>query len=433
MFAGIAKVDITPEYAVTMEGMIREHKSEGVHDRLYARALALANSTDPESKFVIVSVDVCVLVDTQLLRARQAASRRTGIPVEQIIIAATHTHSGPATVGIFDDAEEGYTEKLLEQLTEVIAQATGNLRPALLGCAAGQEDTVSQYRRLLADDGHVVMNWEPFPPERIMGPLGVIDPELGVLKVSPTEAPDEVLSLLFNHAGHPNVMSGENYLLSADYPGKATALLDAELGGMSMFVNGAQGTMDIDGLRDRDWEGVDRIGNALATAAAKTARAITPADAIIRGGHIRYTLPARQISDKEYAWAQVILAVTGGKVQALADGVGDDYLALLYTELRGIQDKPAPIEQSCFAIGDTALLSMPFELYTEVGMVIKQQSPFTHTWILGLANGEFGYVPTRKAIAEGGYAEVTRRLDDSAAEIITAKSLELLGKVFAEK
>ena len=85
--------------------------------------------------------------------------------------------------------------------------------------------------------------------------------------------------------------------------------------------------------------------------------------------------------------------------------------------------------KSCLAVGDCAFLSFPGELYTEIGQAIKAASPFKHTYILGLANGHIGYVPTRKAIHEGGYAEDTRGVDETAEEIIVQKSLDLLRQV----
>ena len=113
----------------------------------------------------------------------------------------------------------------------------------------------------------------------------------------------------------------------------------------------------------------------------------------------------------------------------LADGVGDDYLARLYREIHQTEDQPFEIEQLCFAVDDSAFVSFPGELYTEIGMRIKGASPFRRTYIVGQGNGRVSYVPTRKAIAEGGYSEGVRRLDDSAEEITFARSLELLQAV----
>jgi hypothetical protein len=432
MLAEAAKVDITPAQPVWMDGMIRSHRSVGVHDPLFARALVLGESSDPSTMLAIVSADVCTLRERDSGAVRQAVARLTGISAQRVVVAATHTHSGPATLGHFNPAEDEYTERLCRQLAALVAQAADNLRPAAVGCASGREETISHYRRLLADDGCVVMNWEPYPPEHIAGPLGEADPEVGVLKAVAAKDPRKVICILFNHAGHPNVMSGDNYLLSADYPGVAARLVEHECGGVAMFVNGAQGSVDIDGLRHRDWDGMERAGTALARAVTETASTIaTTASAALRTAAVSYTVPARTITDEEWAWAREVLERTGGAVQALADGVGEDYKAVLLRELRQAQGRAIPVEQICFSIGDAAFITFPGELYTEIGMRIKAESPFRRTYIMGLANGELGYVPTRRAIAQGGYAEDVRRVDGSAEEIVVRQSLALLGKVRA--
>ncbi len=431
IFAGTAKIDITPLGSVWMDGMIRTHPSCGIHDPLFARALVLANSADLAQAFAIVSVDVCALAANDTHAARQAAAAKTGIPAAHIIIAATHSHAGPATFGFFNPREASYGQELVSKIAAVIEQAVHHLQPAAVGYAAGTEETISHYRRLLADDGHVVMNWESYPPEHIVGPLGVTDPELGVLKVTAAENSQAVMALLFNHAGHPNVLSGDNYLLSAEYPGVAERLLEREFGGTAIFVNGAQGDIDIDGLRDRDWEGMERLGNALAQAVAETARAIVPSQAtIVRGASVKYTVPSRKITPAEWQWAEQVLRETGGVIHPLADGVGDDYKAVLYRQLRQAEGRDIEVEQNCFAIGDCAFISFPGELYTEIGQRIKAESPFQYTYLVGLANGYIDYIPTRQAIGEGGYAEDTRRVDAAAEDIIFEQSQALLHSVY---
>ncbi|MDD3927891.1 MAG: hypothetical protein PHT33_14670, partial [bacterium] len=264
-----------------------------------------------------------------------------------------------------------------------------------------------------------------------VGPLGEPDPEVGVLKITESDNPGKTVCILFNHAGHPNVMSGDNYLLSGDYPGEAARLLKERFGAMALFFNGAQGTVDIDGLKDRDWEGVDRIGRALADAVAGIVEGLHPdREAVIKSASVSYMLPSRKITSDELSWADEVIRCSGGEVQALPDGVGDDYKANLYKRLYLRQNEDIPAEQVCFSIGDTAFISFPGELYTEIGMHIKEASPFKHTYILGLANGTVGYVPTRKAIAEGGYAEDTRYVDASAEEVVIKQSLALLNQVF---
>lgn len=433
MFAGVGKTDITPRTDIWMDGMLRAHPSEGVHDRLYARALVLSNTAAAREAFVLVSVDVCVLGAEMTRAVQRGVEARAGIPASHIILAATHTHSGPSTLGLLVPKEESYVQELTGKLIALIANAAQDLAPVKAGVTTGREETISHYRRLLADDGHVVMNWEPFPPEHIVGPLGVADAEVGVVKVvaDTPGGPGRVLAVLFNHTGHPNVLSGDNYLFSADYPGLATQLLEEEFGGIALFFNGAQGSVDIDGLRDRDWEGLDRTGRALARSVSEAARTIVPAGSLaLRGACAAYALPGRRITDDEWRWAQEVLAQTSGAVAAVADGVGDDYKAALYQQLRDEGPRALPVEQICLAFDDSALLTFPGELYTEIGQHIKAHSPFKHTFIIGLANGYVGYIPTAQAIIEGGYAEDTRRADAAAEQVVVEHSLDLLHCVY---
>jgi len=423
-------MDITPAGPVWMDGMLRSHRSTGVHDPVFAKALVLSGGEQMSDACAIVSLDVCGLSASDCGKIRTMAEKQTGIPYGRIIVTSTHTHSGPATVGYFNPREDAYLKDLQEKTAALIKKAALAMVPAAVGCGSGKEDTISHYRRLLADDGHVVMNWEPWPAERIVRVLGVIDPDVGVIKIVASGGSAQLLGLLFNHPGHPNVMSGDNYLINPDYPGRAEALLEKEYGGTAMFVNGAQGTMDIDGLKDRDWSGVERIGRALAEAVKKTVQAIIPrAEARLRVGSHQYSVPARKISDKEKAWAEEIMKKTGGAVKPVADGVGDDFKAGLYLQLLQVQNQAISLEQICLAFDDYAFISFPGELFTEIGMAIKAESPFRHTYILGLANGTVGYIPTRRAIGEGGYATEIRKTDDSAEDIVVAQSLELLRSV----
>jgi neutral ceramidase len=436
MFAGVGKTDITPQDNIWMDGMLRAHPSEGVHDRLYARVLVLSDSADAREAFALVSVDVCVLGDETTRAVRQGAEARIGIPAAHIIVAATHTHSGPSTDGLLVPREEAYVHGLTAGLITLIQDAARNLQPVKLSATSGREETISHYRRLMADDGHVVMNWEPYPPEHIVGPLGVADSEVGVVKIVAADdpgGPERVLAMLFNHTGHPNVLSGDNYLFSGDYPGLAAQLLEEEFGGVALFFNGALGSVDIDGLRDRDWEGRDRTGRALARSVSEAARASAPAEALaVRGAAAAYALPGRRITDEEWRWAQEILAQTQGLVAAIADGVGDDYVAALYRRLHEAGPTDLPMEQVCLVLDDCALLTFPGELYTEIGQHIKAHSPFRYTFIIGLANGYVGYIPTRKAIAEGGYAEVTRLVDAAAEQAVVEHSLAVLYRLHGE-
>jgi hypothetical protein len=465
MFAGTAKIDITPQRSVRMDGMIRAHGSAGVHDPLYARALVLSESRDLSAAFALISVQVCAIGAADAASIRQRASARSGIPAGRVVVACHHNHSGPATHGFFDPAETEYIEELSGKLAVLVADAAGSLEPCAVCCGLARNEEISEYRRLLHRNGHVVMNWEPYEPGEIVQRLGEADPEVGVCKIVAADDPSRVLCLLFNHAVHPNVLSGDSYLLSGEFTGLAEQLLEAELGGAAIFVNGAQGSIDVDGHGPRDWAEMERLGRLLAGSAAEAARSAMSPSGVIASGSVHsatlrrdsseaisapgvsmrpglgaslrvartaYTVPRRRIGPEEREWAEQILARTGGTITPMADGVGDDYIALL---LRDIWEagETIPVEQTCFVLGDCAWLTFPGELYTEIGLRIKAASPFAHTHIVGLADGYMGYVPTQQAIAEGGYAEDTRRVDAEAEEIISERSLALLRSIHTDQ
>ncbi len=429
MIAGSAKIDITPIENVWMAGMLRAHQSEAVHDHLYARALVLSDTEDMSGAYALVSVDVCFLNEKVTEKARSLIESKTGIPAGHTVIAATHTHSGPSTDESGQLAEESYLRELVDKVVNAAEQAASKAKPAMVGTGHGSENTISHYRRFISDDGKIVMIWEQNPDECPMRCLGKIDPAVGVLRVADADNPEQTIAVLFNHAGHPNVMSGDNYLISADYPGITVEQVEAHCGCNAMFMNGAQGTVDIDNWRYRDWDGMVHIGKTLADEVNGVLDGISVSAETVRGARIEYTLPPRMLSDEELAWADRILAETGGAFECVADGVGDDFKAVFYRKLYEKQSVNVDVEQICIAMGDTAFISFPGELFTEIGMRIKEQSPFAHTYILGLANGYIGYVPTRDAVEQGGYEVDTRCVGDDAEDIIVEHSLKLLDMV----
>ncbi len=428
LMAGAAKVDITPKGNVWMDGMPRSHASEGVHDPLFARALVASNAEDKKSKIALVSCDVCAF-DTPLIgEIRKAASEKTGIPVENMVIAATHTHSGPAVHGFFNPKAEEYEAKeFAPKVIQAICQANDALAPAAIGCGTGVEDTISYYRRLWTKDGQIIMNWIEYPAEDIVGPAEEGDSEVGVVKVVSADHPNSVIAIVYDHPGHPNVMSGENFQISGDYPGLSSKIIEDKFGGVAMFVNGAHGSVDIDGLKDRDWEGVDRTGNALGNAVINAVAKITlQKDVKIAVSQRQFTVPVRTMTEKELAWAKNIMKNASGEIETLADGVGDEWTANLFLELDKKKGQILELELVGIALGDMAFISFPGELFNEIGKKIRKQCPFKYTYSIDCANDYVGYFPTKKAIGEGGYAVLTRNCDDTAETTIIENSLDIL-------
>ena len=426
---GVGQIDITPEVGGWMDGIPRAQGSTGIHDRLYARAV---DFDDGQTKAVIVSCEIIGLSNEMADEVRATAEKQTGVPAKNIFLACSHTHSGPATIGYFSPADEKYVANLPKKLVKAIKEAVKKLQAVKIGTGCGQEKTVSHYRRLKTKEGKIVMNWEQFDPEIIVGPAGEPDHEVGVMKIVAAENENKVLGTVFHYTGHPNIMSGENFMISGDFSGRAAAIVEKESGAPALFINGAQGSSDIDGLKHRDWEGVQRAGKALAEEVLKTTKNIREftdeVNIVIRARQIE--VPMRNVSDEEVAWAKKVLAESTGETITLADGVPDEFKAKLIMELRPKRGQTMLVELGGLAIGDMAFISFPGELFTEIGQSIKKASPFKYTYIMGLTNGSNGYFPSTKSISEGGYAVDTRRVDPPTEEIITEAAVDLLGQLF---
>src|SRR4051812_20241064 len=133
--AGAAAVDITPSnFPVIANAMFEERTATNAFDRLHARAVALDDGTE---RVVIAVVDSCMLPRDLIDQAKLTASKATGIPVERMLVSATHTHSAPSAMGCLGSrVDTNYVRFLPGRIAEAIQQAVENLAPARVGWGA---------------------------------------------------------------------------------------------------------------------------------------------------------------------------------------------------------------------------------------------------------------------------------------------------------
>ena len=424
--AGAAKTDITPDYPVWLDGNPRDRKSEGVHDPIFARALALESADGP---FALVSLDLCVLPDDVSDAMRRLITERAGVPVERQVIACCHQHSAPAAYGYFCPREEAYVQWLLPRVAETVRRAREAVVPARSGSGSGEEFTISEYRRLWLKDGRIVNNWDSFTPEELAGPAGIMDPEVGVVRID--RADGKPIAILYNHAGHPNTPPGNWFQVSADYPGVAGDYIEREWGGVAVFTNGAQGSVDVPAFRERDWEGMARKGEWLAREVLNVARRIVPSDGTLSVTRSQFSVGMRNISPDYLAWCRETAAKPSDP-RTIRDGVDEAIYARMCLDLVAMGRSSFDVEMTGFRIGDAAFVAFPGELFTEIGRRIKALCPGRRTLIVDLANGCVGYVPTRRAVHEGGYESrpgMGSRLEEGADDIIVEQAGRLLARL----
>ena len=227
--AGIARTVITPPVGIDLCGYAgRIPGNTGVHDDLQAKAIVLDGGG---IRSAIATLDLVGLNADQVAWIRQEASGKTGVPAENILIGASHTHAGPAsqTIRACGCAEESYVGSLLRWIVEVIDAASENLRPVKFGFGAGKSTMAINRRQ--AHGGSGIDLGE--------NPDGIVDHEVAVWHFA--DESGKPFATIFNYACHAVVMGGDNRLVSADWPGVAQRMIEERVGGQAMFLQGCCG------------------------------------------------------------------------------------------------------------------------------------------------------------------------------------------------
>ncbi len=436
MQAGFSRVDITPELGAPIEGNFRaDNLSQGVYQRIYSHSACFSKGNN---YCTLTSLEVCGISGRQVREIRERVSRHTPLNPDSILIAATHTHSGPVT-GILPsgNADRQFPERLVNQVSDSIIDAYHQMEPVEVYFGKGEDHNLSHNRRLWTKDGKLRMNWEKIDPALLKGEAGPIDPEILVL--SCRDLRGKVKGILINFTLHPAILAGDNNLISGDFVGFTWR----ELAGRYyedkpeiIFFNGAEGNINhIDPYspdRKRGFEEAGRIGRLLAEDVSR----IMAQSKKIEAGRLNFlrqeiALKRRKISQDKIHWAKDILAGWDGKPLSLVDGFPDEAYAQATLTLASLQEEPVRTEVRIIQIGLVKLTTLPGEFFVEYGLKIKQMAGRTKTMVIGLANDYIGYVPTRRAFEEGGY-EVTlgyqSYLDENTGEVI----LKEMEKLFSE-
>lgn len=385
--AGSAAVDITPDEAVHLSGYASRTKPfVSVASPIYAKALALEDATGRRA--VLLTTDLVgfnVPVADAILAAVTA---KTGLRREQVLLTASHNHSGPrlslssdARVNV--SAEEAaknakYTRALGEKLAAVSAEALGRLEPARLSWGAGFAPFVMN-RREPTDRGIVLG----------VNPRGPVDRSVPVLRV---ESPDGKLrAVLFGAACHNTTLTGQNYELCGDYAGFAQAALEERHpGARALFILGCAG--DANPYPRGTMELAREHG---ATLAREVSRVLETKLAPLRGPLAaewgKVDLPFQKLSRDQ------IEGLSGAQ-----GSVARQMLALLDRGERLPTHYPAPVAVWQFG-KDLTLVGLPGEVVVDYVALLERALGPEKLWIAAYCNDKFGYLPSARVVREGGY------------------------------
>jgi len=450
---GVGTAEITPPLGYPMSGYYHERGATGTLDPLQAKAIVFKQG-DVTAALVVGDL---IGVDARLAeKVREQVEQDSGIPAANIVVAATHSHTGPdykadlskyLALAPSESLPEGdraaYIPRLIDGLASAVVSANKNAKPAALRVGSGREETVAFNRRGLLKDGKV-RTWAPHSEPDVVGPAGPIDPEIGLVAVLP-EGADAPAAALVNFALHLDTVGGTQY--SADYPGHLERVLRKSLspGFTTVFATGTCGDINhIDTAHGGPRKSAAEIGERLASSAAAALPGLKPVAANLAVKRAVLDMPLQTYTPEDLAWSEGIIErdraaeqipfldeVKAYRIRRLhqirtgqADPGRDADAALASAD--GPRDTLPAEVQAIRLADDAALVALPGEVFVDLGLAIKQASPFEHTFVIELANDNPAYVPTRKAFEEGGYEATNSLYAPGGGELVVETATRLL-------
>jgi|WetSurSiteA1Bulk_404760.scaffolds.fasta_scaffold02271_3 neutral ceramidase len=430
--AGAAKIDITPKSEDLPSNL------KGIHDHLYVRAVVLDNGI---TQAALISVDAGIQ-ESSWLKYTQNLEKELGIPVPNIFISPSHSHSaifirgGPGGQGN-DPKIALFASNLDKAMIEVVKQAKANLQPAKIGFGTGtchlniNRDVIDPVTRL----------WSQGPNYE-----GISDKTVAVIKFETLAG--EPLAVYYNYAMHPNTMFMSG-VISADFPGVTSSYIeeyyhDKVVVLWSMGAAGDQNPISIKPMMD--------VGRFKTEAALASGKAKDESEAIMMGSsmdvQVDPKLLARQaqmISSLGQILGEEILRVmdltkrmdTKIRIYGSQDMVGCPGRTRTNTGREGspgtyVDGDSVKIRLSLLMLGDIALTGVNAEVYNLIAQRLKNESSFSNTIMATTTNGSAnsGYIPSDDAFVRYTFQVLSSRLKPGCAEgAIVNGLLDMMDKV----
>lgn len=402
--AGVGIVDFTPSEPVVLAGSPNPKKSSAVNTRLFVRALVLSAKG---TKVAIVTLDTLKYPVERVQEARAKIEQTTGIPANNVIICTSHTHRGPLWPYCKD--------QLVTPIADAVALAARDLTPCTVGTAQGTADGLSQCRRVIKD-GHIWNRWQLKPDETDKYPAeGPYDPTFDVLALTGKDG--KLKAVVYNFACH--AASTREPVISADFPGDVEKKVQKQVGYdvPTLFLTGACGDVNAVASVRSDFLG-EKLGGEIVCCLGRLEPIAKPSLSIECR---EIQMPGRE--HPEFKEAEVARNWPGQL----------EHYRKAFDEKKKREKPSYSLFLTGIRIGDDfAIVTNPVELFCEIGLSIKKQSPFPHTMVAEQTNGAHGYVPTAKAFEGGSYETWFGEhsyLTTRAGEIIEKESLDILNRL----
>jgi len=443
MYSSFTRLKITPPPGLPLAGNAREDSAaRGVHDDLYAN---IAYVESGGKRVLFVGLDLIGVLGEDCGAVKNGIHTATGLTEDEVVIFATHTHSGPDVVGVFgsfltaEDIKncEGYRRGLVEKIVNAVPDLLKNKKTSRMGFTRERIENCSFNRRIRLKNGATKMVFEEYEPadiECLLGPNGW--PWMSVFAFD--DGNGRICGVILQFTSHPAIVCGTDWLYSRDYIDALTNGIKRRYGEdvTVVFANGAQGNLvAADPYKPfiTGFEEAERVGDILADGAIRALTRLINDDAFndsipIKTAISSVTLPIRQITEKDIAYANELTERakhTGVQLHGLDPRVEAE-------SIMEMADYPFTEETAAIqaiVLGEARIATFPGEVFFEYAQQVLAGYEETGL-VVGLANGYIGYIPTRAAFGEGGYEIKTSRNSSrfapEAGEILAARARELL-------
>ena len=400
--AATAKIDISPSTPQWLMGY-GARQSTGIHDRIFHRIAAL---DDGATQVFIVASDLCLFSPTVYDEVTAELKRELGLEPKQLWWTVTHSHSTPEVgpPGMYDVLLKGrsdhpwnreYHAFIKSTLIAGVREAKSKLAPARLALGSGIS-RANINRRARDADGKISLG---------LNPDGPTDRQVGLIRL---ERPDGTpIGFIANYAMHGTVLAGSMLQISGDGPGIVSAYVEEKLGATTLYVNGAAGNLaPIYTVQDLNRSHIGEFRVLLGDRILETNRTLGPggADVKLWIGDTAIETPRKE----GLGWSEE-LKDYGAKSSGGAD--------LVRIPLRVLR------------INDAVLWGSPVELFCEIALRVRAESPFRHNFYFGYSNGWLGYLPTKQAFRDGGYEPRTSPFSEQVEQDFTDGVIKYLQAV----
>jgi hypothetical protein len=448
LLAGAAASNVTPPLGFPIVGGWSPKPATHVHDELYAKCIVL---DDGQTRLAFAIVDNIGMAREVGDDAREMIEEHTGIPPQNVMIAGTHTHSSISARGNNRLKRDGqlsdYQSFMAMRIADGVRRAVNNLEPARIGWGSAQVPGEVFNRRYHMKPGtapnpfggedKVRMNPGRANPN-IIKAAGPTDPEVAFLSIQSTEG--RPIALLANYSLH-YVGTRAGLTISADYFGVFGDRIQELFGAdrldppfVGIMSNGTSADINnINWLKkpERRWgpyEKMNQVADVVAKAVYEAHQKVAFRDWVeLAAATDELTLDVRKPTEEQIAYAK--------KMQAKPDDAEAYHRHEKTYARRVLKLAESPEEVTillqAFRLGEWGVCAIPFEVFVETGLRIKDESPLEHTFVISHANGTYGYLPTPEQHEWGGYETWlgTCSVEKQAATKIEDRLLAMFGQL----